>query len=67
MDGLTVTYEIGRHVYVYSNQTGRWDVLTLKTETAAPVQFNGRKAYYEDNVLHVFNIDEGRWQDLDLK
>ncbi|MGP0067374.1 MAG: RNA polymerase sigma factor [Isosphaeraceae bacterium] len=74
--GNQVVYVLGRHVYAYSAEAGRWDTLTLEKPllTAARnlrdsgMNFNESSvAVSQDGRLHVFTAKTGRWQTIDPK
>ena len=67
-NSTSVSYTIGRHVYAYSFRVGKWGVLTLAVDSEpAVLTFNGRTAYWQNESLHMFDVDLGRWVDVDLK
>jgi hypothetical protein len=61
-------YALGRRLYTYSTQAGRWSVLELP-EGANPegvANDRGLTLRYGDKV-HIYNINSGEWTQFDLK
>jgi RNA polymerase sigma factor (sigma-70 family) len=68
LTGDAAFYKIGHRVYAYSPQAKRWDVLNLKDDSAQSVWYGGRKAaFLMEDHLHIFNVESGKWEDVDLK
>ncbi len=72
--GRVAAYVLGRHVYAYSAEAGRWDTLNLerpfvRTGIAGmgPEVTDNSVALSEGGRLHVFAAKTGRWQTIDPK
>jgi hypothetical protein len=65
--GIAV-YGLGRHVYAYSSETNRWDVLDLPAGTQAnPIVGPGSARVENDGQVHEFNASTGRWKHIDTR
>jgi hypothetical protein len=74
-------YVLGRHLYAYSSEAGRWDTLTMEQPVAPPrnefpAELSVGSALTIDNDvaavsqrgrLHVFTAKTGRWQTVEPK
>jgi RNA polymerase sigma factor (sigma-70 family) len=72
--GNVAIYVLGRKIYAYSTQAGRWDVLTLEKPFGngmmagqQPLVDHDSAAVSQDGRLHVFTAKLGRWQTIDPK
>ncbi len=72
--GNVAIYVIGRKIYAYGAQAGRWDVLTLEKPFGnamiagqQPLVEHNSAAVSQDGKLHVFDAKTGRWQTIDPK
>lgn len=73
INGKLVAYEVGKRVYAYSGEAGRWDTLTLEKplfphnrsgsfgETPLLIQ-DQMIAVSQQGRLHVFTAKEGKWR-----
>ncbi len=76
--GKLAMYVVGRHVYAYSSEAGRWGTLELE-ERLLPARSirrldgsplwaqEGMFAVSQHGHLHIFNAKLGRWQSINPK
>ncbi|MHB1558503.1 MAG: RNA polymerase sigma factor [Isosphaeraceae bacterium] len=76
INGKLVAYAVGKRVYAYSGEAGRWDTLTLEQPLFANQGSgglgNGRPFLIQDQMiavsqqgrLHVFTAREGKWRTI---
>ncbi len=65
---LMTTYALGRRLYTYSMQAGKWSILELP-EGAAPegrASNQGLTLRYGGKI-HIYNVNSGEWTDFDLR
>jgi len=68
IDGATI-YSLGRYLYAFSERATRWDVLELPERKNWLVGQDLQRLTFtvkNDNHLYAFNLDEGKWHDIDL-
>ena len=62
-----VVYGLGRHVYAFSSQVKRWDVLDLpKGASATPIVGNHSARVEYDGQIHEFSAATGKWKHTDI-
>ena len=78
VQGKLAMYVVGRHVYAYSSEAGRWGTLALE-ERLLPARAvhrsdhsplwaqEGMFAVSQHGHLHIFNAKLGRWQSINPK
>lgn len=63
-----VVYGLGRHVYAFSSEARRWDVLDLpEGSKAAPVVRPGSARVEFDGRIHEFSAKTGKWKHIDTR
>jgi hypothetical protein len=62
-----VVYGLGRYVYAFGSEAGRWDVLALpEGATASPVVSPGSARVEFDGKIHAFDASAGKWKHIDI-
>ncbi len=65
--GGIVVYGLGRHVYAFSSQARRWDVLDLPEEAGVgPIVGNQSARVEYDGHVHEFSARTGKWKHIDI-
>jgi len=66
--GQLAAYGLGRHVYAFSAEAKKWDVLTLPEDSsAAPIVQSNAVLVENDGHLYVFGSKSGKWVDIDTR
>ena len=74
----TVTYRVGRFLYIYSAIAKKWSVLELKRADSGMQGFggglfsptvdgNGRMMIPEGDLIHLYDAKTGEWTQIDAK
>jgi hypothetical protein len=62
-----VAYGLGRHVYAFSSERNKWDVLDLpEGSKAAPIVGAGTVRVENDGQVHEFHANTGKWKHVDM-
>lgn len=62
-----VVYGLGRHVYAFSSDAKRWDVLDLPEGVrATPIVGNQSARVEYDGQIHEFSAATGKWKHIDF-
>jgi hypothetical protein len=63
-----VVYGLGRHVYAFSSETKKWDILDLpEGSQAVPIVGNGSARVDANGQIHEFSAKIGQWKHLDVR
>jgi hypothetical protein len=63
-----VVYGLGRHVYAFSSETKKWDILDLpEGSQAVPIVGNGSARVDANGQIHEFSAKIGEWKHLDVR
>ncbi len=67
--GNLAAYGLGRHVYAFSSDARRWDVLTLPegSAPATPVVHSAMVVVERGGKLYTFSAKTGRWTEFDTQ
>jgi outer membrane protein assembly factor BamB len=67
--GNLAAYGLGRHVYAFSSDARRWDVLTLPegSAPAIPVVHSAMVLVESGGKLYTFSAKTGRWTEFDTQ